>query len=146
MKASGNTHSLWTHFGAIATGNTPRSAIAVPWSVGNNHGNNDANNNSRDNNESNKNVRNNNGENATNDTGNSNTRNSNEHVRRNSSILKGPTLTMEIREITMAAIISTIILGVAIVMVEIMIGTGILIMARAGEMVLEVLSNIGHLM
>ena len=46
----------------------------------------------------------------------------------------------------MAAIISTIMLGVAIVMVEIMIGTGILIMARAGEMALEVLSNIGHLM
>ena len=32
-KASGNTHSLWTHFGAISIGTTARAAIAAPRSV-----------------------------------------------------------------------------------------------------------------
>ena len=57
-------------------------------------------------------------------------------------ILQGPTLTMGIREITMAAII----VEVAISMAAIIMGKGIIMMTRVGEKVLEVLSNIGNLM
>ena len=76
-KASGNTHNLRTHFGAIAIGTTARATTAAPRSVDNENGNIDVNNNSRDTDGGN-----NNGGNAGNDTGNSSTRNSNENAGR----------------------------------------------------------------